>query len=82
MVQFSVYEAKASFSSLLKRVAQGEEVVITRAGAPYVRLLPYFEKGTGRIPGQDRGCIDMTHFDDPLPDELAVPFGCATDQSK
>jgi len=33
-------EAEAHFSSLLERVAQGEEIVITRHGTPVARLAP------------------------------------------
>jgi prevent-host-death family protein len=34
------FEAKTHFSSLLERVAQGEEIIITRHGAPIARLTP------------------------------------------
>jgi prevent-host-death family protein len=34
------YEAKTHFSQLLERVAAGEEITITRHGAPVARLVP------------------------------------------
>lgn len=34
------YEAKTHFSELLARVEQGEEITITRHGAPVARLVP------------------------------------------
>jgi prevent-host-death family protein len=34
------YEAKTHFSELLERVAAGEEVTITRHGAPVARMVP------------------------------------------
>ena len=34
------YEAKTHFSELLERVEKGEEVTITRHGAPVARLVP------------------------------------------
>lgn len=34
------FEAKTHLSALLERVAQGEEIVITRHGRPIARLLP------------------------------------------
>ena len=40
MATVGAFEAKTHFSSLLERVAQGEEIVITRHGAPVARLTP------------------------------------------
>lgn len=34
------YEAKSHFSELLERVQNGEEITITRHGAPVARLIP------------------------------------------
>ncbi|MHB8973417.1 MAG: type II toxin-antitoxin system Phd/YefM family antitoxin [Pirellulaceae bacterium] len=34
------YQAKTHFSELLERVAAGEEITITRHGAPVARLVP------------------------------------------
>jgi prevent-host-death family protein len=34
------YEAKTHFSELLERVEKGEEVTITKHGAPVARLIP------------------------------------------
>jgi prevent-host-death family protein len=36
----NVYEAKTHLSRLLQRVAQGDEIVIARAGKPIARLVP------------------------------------------
>ena len=41
----SVREAKAHFSALLERAAEGEEIVITWHGRPRARLAPIREKG-------------------------------------
>jgi prevent-host-death family protein len=35
------YEAKTHFSELLERVAAGEQITITRHGAPVARLVPF-----------------------------------------
>lgn len=35
-----IYEARAKLSELVRRAAQGEEVVITERGVPKVRLEP------------------------------------------
>ncbi|HEY0230376.1 MAG TPA: type II toxin-antitoxin system prevent-host-death family antitoxin [Dokdonella sp.] len=40
MDSVGVYEAKTHLASLLDRVAQGEEVVITRHGRAVARLVP------------------------------------------
>ena len=40
MDSIGVYEAKTHLASLLDRVEDGEEVVITRHGKPVARLVP------------------------------------------
>jgi prevent-host-death family protein len=40
MIEVGAYEAKTHLSSLLDKVEQGEEVVITRHGRPIARLVP------------------------------------------
>jgi prevent-host-death family protein len=40
MAQITAFEAKTRFGELLNRVAQGEEVVITRHGKPVARFVP------------------------------------------
>lgn len=38
MIEVGAYEAKTQLSSLLDKVEQGEEIVITRHGRPVARL--------------------------------------------
>jgi prevent-host-death family protein len=40
MASVTAYEAKTRFGKLLERVAQGEEVVITKHEKPVARLIP------------------------------------------
>lgn len=40
MIEVGAFDAKTHLSSLLDRVIQGEEVLITRRGAPVARLVP------------------------------------------
>ncbi|MDP3716835.1 MAG: type II toxin-antitoxin system prevent-host-death family antitoxin [Acidobacteriota bacterium] len=40
MTKVTAFEAKTRFGELLERVAQGEEVVITRHDKPVARLVP------------------------------------------
>lgn len=41
--EIGAFEAKTHLSSLLDRVAAGEELVITKRGKPVARLSPYAE---------------------------------------
>jgi len=38
-MEINVHEAKTHFSKLLERVAQGEEVIIAKAGKPVAKLV-------------------------------------------
>jgi prevent-host-death family protein len=49
------YEAKTHFSELLERVAAGEELTITRHGAPVARLVPIKRAATA---AERRALID------------------------
>ena len=40
MTSVGAFEAKTRWSELLDRVARGEEITITRRGAPAARLVP------------------------------------------
>ena len=40
MISVGAFEAKTHLSSLLDKVAQGEDVLITRRGLPVARLVP------------------------------------------
>ena len=40
MIEVGAFDAKTHLSSLLDRVTQGEEVLITRRGTPVARLVP------------------------------------------
>jgi len=40
MTEIGAFEAKNTLGSLLDRVEQGEEIVITRRGKPVARLIP------------------------------------------
>ncbi len=40
MTEVGIFEAKTHLSALLERVAQGEEITITRHGSAVARLVP------------------------------------------
>lgn len=55
MMQFNIAEAKANFSSLVKKAMPGEEIIIAKDNKPLLRLSPIFpdqpkrpQPGTGK----------------------------------
>jgi prevent-host-death family protein len=65
----NIHEAKTHLSRLLKRVEDGEEITIARAGKPVAKLTAYRERPTRRVPGLDKGKVIIhPNFDDPLPE--------------
>jgi prevent-host-death family protein len=74
MTEVGVHEAKTHLSRLLRRVAAGEEIVITSGGRPAARLVP-FESGAARELGFDAGVIAIPEdFDEPLPEDILDDF--------
>lgn len=70
-----MHEAKTHFSSLLRRVAGGEEVVITRGGEPVARLVPARAVRRRRTLGRDAAIVRIAEdFDAPLPAEVLADF--------
>jgi prevent-host-death family protein len=68
MAEVGVHEAKTHLSRLLRRVAAGEEIVITSGGRPAARLVPY-DPPPARQFGFDRGVLVVPDdFDAPLPE--------------
>lgn len=49
MMEVGAFDAKTHLSSLLNKVAQGEEVLITRRGIPVARLVPAQEADRSRV---------------------------------
>ena len=74
MAEVNIHEAKTHLSRLLLRVADGEEIVIARAGKPVAKLVPVDPKPQ-RLIGQDDGLFDVPDdFDAPLPEEVLALF--------
>ncbi len=67
MKKFNVHEAKTQFSKLLALVHQGEEVIISKAGQPWAKLIPYTEV-KDRVPGIAQGKVTEAFFN-PLPED-------------
>ena len=49
MAQVNLYEAKTHLSSLVDRVAAGEEIVIAKNGTPMARLVPVEKPKARRV---------------------------------
>ncbi len=75
MTEVNIHEAKTHLSRLLSRVAAGEEIIISKAGKPVARLVP-FRKPKGKRPlGMDKGLFAVpADFDAPLPDDVLEAF--------
>jgi prevent-host-death family protein len=72
----NVHAAKTHLSSLLERVARGEEIIIAKSGKPIARLSPFTpgERPLGFVPG----IIDGSFFE-PLPDEELAAWEAAAE---
>ena len=67
----NIYDAKTRLSQLLDRAANGEEVIIARAGRPVARLVPFLPARAPRKAGRMRGRVRIRrNFDAALPDDL------------
>lgn len=74
-VNINIQEAEATFSEILNRVIQGEEVTIIQNGVAIARLVPVNQNLSKRIPGSAKGLITIApDFDDPLPDDILASF--------
>jgi prevent-host-death family protein len=74
-MEVNIHQAKTHLSRLLQRVAEGEEVVIARAGEPIARLVRIQPERTTRPLGMDKGSVVVPDdFNDPLPPELLAQF--------
>ena len=66
MTKVNMHEAKSQLSRLGKLAWAGEEVVIAKAGEPYLRLEPYRDRLEERQLGGLEGEIWLSpDFDDP-----------------
>lgn len=72
---YTIYEARTHFSKLLKRVMEGEQVVIALRDKPIAKLVAYNPAPEDRIPGSAKdGFIISDDFDAPLPEDLLKTF--------
>lgn len=71
MIQINIHEAKTQLSKLVEEAAQGEEIIIAKAGRPIARLVPLAtHEGKPRTPGGMKSQIWLADdFDAPMSDE-------------
>ncbi len=74
MEQVNIHQAKTHLSRLLERVANGEVIIIARAGKPVARLVPWRKQRRPRVLGQFEGQIQVGDDFDELPDDIAAAF--------
>jgi prevent-host-death family protein len=74
MTVVTVHQAKTNLSRLIKKAADGEEVIIARGSKPVARLVPVGESKGKRQPGSLKGKLRVgPEFFEPLPpEELSV----------
>ncbi len=71
----NLYEAKTQLSRLVDEAANGEEIVIAKAGVPRARLVGLRRPARRRRPGGAKGRIRISaDFDAPLPREIIEAF--------
>lgn len=64
---YSIYEAKAKFSEVIRKVKHHTEIIVTERGKPVARVLPYKNKAKkckslrGSLKGEIKG--DIVYFD-------------------
>jgi prevent-host-death family protein len=73
----NLYQAKSHLSALVDEAAQGEEIVIAKAGKPMAKLVPL--KPVARAPRKfGQNALKITYiapdFDAPLPDDIIEDF--------
>jgi prevent-host-death family protein len=72
----NIAEAKAHLPELVERAANGEEIILARAGKPRAKLVSLGPDPRAlRVPGKGKGRFKVKKgFDDPLPDDLLELF--------
>lgn len=76
MIQENMHDAKTHLSNLVRRVLDGDQVVIAKSGTPLVQLVPYTGPRKGRAPGSARNLFEIhSDFDDPLEDSDLENWG-------
>jgi prevent-host-death family protein len=80
-MKVGIHEAKTKLSKLIPSVLAGEEVIITKAGRPLVKLVPIAEQGGKRPLGSFSGKVRIKgDLLEPLPKEIINSFWLEKDE--
>lgn len=74
MKSINIQEAKTHLSRLLEEAVAGEDIVIAKAGRPYVRLVPCLSERAPRTLGGWKGSLRIAKDFDKTTDELLALF--------
>ncbi len=74
MESTNIHQAKTHLSRLVERAAQGEEIIIAKAGKPMAKLVPYSTSTGPRQPGYWRGRVTIGDDFDKLPADIEAAF--------
>jgi antitoxin (DNA-binding transcriptional repressor) of toxin-antitoxin stability system len=73
-MQVNMHEAKSQLSALGETAWQGVRVIVTKAGKPYLEILPHQEQQVPRRPGRWQGRIQMAADFDPTTGDVIADF--------
>jgi prevent-host-death family protein len=75
MIKINSHEAKVNFSKIMTQIANGQEIIITRSGQDFAKIIPINETPQKRIAGQDSDTAWIADdFNEALPKELQKYF--------
>jgi prevent-host-death family protein len=71
----NIHQAKTTLSQLLESALAGEDVIISKAGKPLARIIPYQAEKKPRTPGYWKDRVKIADdFDAPLPADILAGF--------
>ena len=74
-MKVGIHRTNAKLSKLIPTVLAGEEIIITKAGRPLVKLVPVAERGRQRSLGAYSGKVRIKgDLLEPLPKEILNPM--------
>jgi prevent-host-death family protein len=68
MFQVNIHQAKTNLSKLIKKVVNGEEVIIAKGNIPLVKIVGLSAQKSKRKIGSAKGISIAPSFDEPLGD--------------
>ena len=70
----NMHEAKSTLSRLVEQALNGDEIVVSKAGRPLVRLVPVARIAKARRPGRWKGRVSIARDFNTLPDDILDAF--------